>query len=92
MHHPFYDPSKLTENELQEKMFELVEKKQHAQRMNMGGLSDNIDMLIYEIQMEQESRMIQAEHEYNERNGIDPNTPITLGEIEELDTTPKDGN
>ena len=90
MHHPFYDPSKLTDNELLEKHYELVEKQQHAFRMNMGGLADNISALMYEIKMEQERRLIREEAEYNERNNIDPHEPITLGEIEELDPTEKD--
>jgi len=84
MHHPFYDPSEYTDNQLLEKTYELVEKKSHAQRMNMPTLSDNIDMLLYEIQMEQEKRMIQEEKDYNEKNDINTLEPITLGEIEEI--------
>ena len=40
--------------------------------------------------MEQENRLIEAEKEFNRRNKINPNAPITLGEIEEIDTTPKE--
>jgi hypothetical protein len=41
--------------------------------------------------MEQEARTFKAEKEYYERQGIDPNEPITLGEVEEVDMR-KDDN
>ena len=90
MHHPFYDPKNLTENELQEKLYECMEKQTYAANQGMNALSDNIGMIIYELRMEQENRLIEAEKEFNRRNKIDPNAPITLGEIEEIDTTPKE--
>ena len=90
MHHPFYDPKKLTDNELQDKLYECMEKQSYSANMGMNQLADNIDLIMYEIRMEQEARLIQAENEYNIRNNIDPNAPITLGEIEEHDTTPKE--
>jgi len=58
--------------------------------MGMNDLANNIEMIMYELRMEQENRLIEAENEYNVRNGIDPNAPITLGEIEELDPKPKE--
>jgi hypothetical protein len=90
-HHPFYDPKDLNDMQLAEKLGELVEKRGHAFRMGMPSLVDNIEMLIAEIHMEQEARTFKAEKEYYERQGIDPNEPITLGEVEEVDMR-KDDN
>jgi hypothetical protein len=90
-HHPFYNPEDLNDMQLTEKLGELVEKRAHAFRMGMPSLVDNIEMLIAEIHMEQEKRMFKAEREYYERQGIDINAPITLGEVEEIDTR-KDDN
>ena len=67
-----------------------MEKQTYAANQGMNALADNINMVIYELRMEQEHRLIEAEKEYNIRNKINPNEPITLGEIEELDTTPKE--
>lgn len=85
-HHPFYNPEDLTDTQLAEKLGDLIEKKSHAFRMGMPSLVDNIDMLIAEIHMEQEKRSFQAEKDYFKQHGIDPNAPITLGEVEEIDT------
>jgi len=90
MHHPFFDPKNLTDGEIQEKLYECMEKQSYSSKMGMNELARNIDMIMYELRMEQENRLIEAEKEYNIRNGIDPNAPIILGEIEELDPTPKE--
>jgi hypothetical protein len=89
MHHPFYDPSDLSDQQLNEKLMSLMEKKNHASRMNMQTLVNNIDMLMSEIHMEQEKRSIDSEKDYAKRNNIDLNKPITLGEVEEIEN-PKD--
>jgi len=90
MHHPFYDPSGLTDNEIHEKLYELMEKQTYAQNQGLQTLSDNIGMVIYELRMQQEKRLYAEEKIYNDKHGINPDEPLTLGEIEELDTTPKE--
>ena len=40
MHHPFYDPKGLSENELQEKLYECMEKQTYAANQGMNALSD----------------------------------------------------
>lgn len=89
MHHPFYDPSGLTDQQLNDKLYKLMEKKNHAAHMGIQTLVDNIDMLMSEIYMEQEKRSIQSEFDYAKKNNIDINKPITLGEVEEIEN-PKD--
>ena len=83
MHHPFYDPSGLTDNEIHEKLYQLMEKQTYAQNQGMDTLADNIGMVMYELRAEQEQRLIKEEKIYNERYGINPDEPLTLGEIEE---------
>jgi len=83
--HPFYDPKNLTDNELQEKLYQCIEKQNHAHNMGMIALGESIEAVMYEIKMEQEKRLIDAEKDYNKQHNINPNEPITLGEIEELE-------
>ena len=78
------DPSKMSDMELSDRLALCFERQGYALQHNMESLSDSIDNIIMEIEMETEKRMIAAERAYFEKNNIDPLAPITLGEIEPI--------
>jgi len=84
MDHPLYDVEKMTDNELSDHLAKLISRKNHAHAMGYPTLVHDIDIMIDAIYAEQERRRIKAEFEYAEKNGIDINKPITLGEITEI--------
>jgi hypothetical protein len=79
--HPFYDPSKKNEQELQDDMAKMMEQRSHAYGLGLHNWVNDLDMIIDSIHEERQNRKFFESIEGQETSGV-----IDIGSIEILET------
>jgi hypothetical protein len=91
MFHPLNDFTKLSDDDLIDKINGLYEKISHAESHGFTQMANDIRLTIASMEAEQVRRMGELQKEHDERdrksnkNYKDPLAPITFGEIEGID-------
>lgn len=79
--HPFYDPSKKTEQELQDDMARMLAQRAHASGLNMLNWVKDLDMMIDSIHDERINRKFHEDIKDEDKSSV-----IDIGSIEVIET------